>query len=52
MNIEHVEIAWLRIKAQAKRAWAEVAPRPFKRPEVADSSKLVEVAQEKPDLRS
>ena len=52
MNIEHVEIAWLRFKAQAKRVWAEIAARLFKRREATDSSKLVGVAPEKMDVTS
>jgi hypothetical protein len=52
MNIEHVEVAWLRIKGTVKRLWAEVAPRPFKRRDGADSSKIVEIVREKADLRS
>jgi hypothetical protein len=52
MNIEHVEVAWRRIKGKAKQVWDEVAPRNFKRPDSADSSKLVDAVQEKGDLRS
>ena len=51
MNIEHVEVAWLRIKDQAKRFWTEIAPRIPKVSKAADSRKL-HIVQEKPDLRS